>query len=273
MEVLFIILKSMSTIIPIILIIGSLVCMGIIVVRKFPQLSILEVGTVKSEREAKIKRDILIKRLKRLRAERVIKLIQSVTPLLGPFGKRIKKWFLSFYQKILDVEKRHRKLKSVETDETPLKLESLLEEADELVKKDNLKEAEKKYLEVIALDYKNTSSYEGLGEIYLKRREYKEAKETFEFVLKLDPNRPDIYFDLSEAFVSLGDGEKAIENLNKALEFEPNNPKYLDFLIEVGIMSKNYKVCKRALDKLKEVNPENQKIEEFEVRLKGIGRN
>lgn len=246
--------------------------MGVIVVRKLPQLSIVEVETVKSEREAKIKRDILINRLKRLRAERFLKIIQKLTPLLGPFAKRLKTKVLNLYQNFLDLERRHKKAKPAENGEIPSRLEVLLEEADDFVKRENLKEAEKLYLEAIALDYKNIASYEGLGELYLKKREYKEAKETFEFIIKLDSDRPDVYFALAHASVGLGEGDKAIENLNKALEFEPNNPRYLDFLIEVGIMSKNYRISRNALDKLKDVNPENQKIKDFEVRLKGMNR-
>ncbi|NQU83968.1 MAG: tetratricopeptide repeat protein [Parcubacteria group bacterium] len=269
----------MTTTILIILIVGSLIGMGVIVVRKLPQLSIIEVESVKSKREAKIKQDILINRLKRLRAERLVQFIKTVAPLIGPFAKKAKDKFVNLYQGIVDIERKHRRQngkkqesKTIEVEETLSQVEVLLEEADELLKRDNLRDAEKRYLEAISLDYKNVASYEGLGGLYLKKREYKEAKETFEFILKLDPERPDIYFDLAEASVGLGDGNAAIENLSKALELQPNNPKYLDYLIEVGIMSKNYKIVRIALEKLKEVNPDNQKIKEFEMRMKEMGK-
>lgn len=260
----------MGTIIAIILLVISLIGMGVIVVRKFPQLTIVEVESMKSEREAQIKRDILVQRLKRIRYEKFIKFLKTLAPLFGPFGKKIKKSFSNLYQRYLDLEKRHKKA-IIEKKETPSgRLGILIEEARDLTKKEDLSGAEEKYLEAIQLDYKNVDSYEGLGEIYLRKKEYKEAKETFQFVLKLDPDRADIYFDLSQASVGLGEGDKAIEYLEKALEFEPNNPKYLDYLIEVSIMSKNYKSARTTLERLKEVNPENQKIKDFEVRIKTL---
>ncbi|MEA3272092.1 MAG: tetratricopeptide repeat protein, partial [Patescibacteria group bacterium] len=173
-----------------ILIIGSLIGMGYIVVRKLPQLSIVEVESMKSEREAKIKRDILISRLKRFRAEGLIKMLKTMTPFFSPYGKRAKNWFLNLYQKILDLERKQKDVKPAKIGEPSSQIESSLEEADDLMKRDNLREAEKRYLEAIALDYKNLTSYEGLGELYIKKREYKEAKETFEHILKLDPERP-----------------------------------------------------------------------------------
>lgn len=259
-------------IILLILIAGSLIGIGVIVIRKLPQLSIVEVESVKEKREARIKQDILINRLKRLRAEGLIKLVKTIMPVVAPWGKKIKDNFLKIYQKILDLERKYKKGKSVVKEEAPSEVDDILAEAENLKRQENLKEAENLYLEAIKLDYKNVSSYEGLGDLYLKRREYKEAKEIFEHILKLEPERPDIFLVLAESFVGLGDGEGAIESLEKALEIEPNNPKYLDFLIEIGIMSKNYRISKNALERLKEVNPENQKIKDFEVRVKGISR-
>lgn len=251
--------------IAIIAIIISLAGIGIIIFRKFPQLSIIKVETVRSEREAKIKTDILLKRLKRVRSEWILKLLN----LFSPVGRWIKRKAGMARKKVVELEREHvETIKPQEPENLSLKIENLIFEAKELMEEGNYREAEQKFLFAISLDYKNIYSYEGLGELYLKKKEYKEAKETFEFILKLDPSRPDIYFDLARATLGLGETNKTMEHLNKALEFAPNNPKYLDFLVEVSIINNNYKLARNALEKLKDVNPENQKITEFEERIR-----
>jgi tetratricopeptide (TPR) repeat protein len=250
------------------LIIISSGVIGFIIVGKFPQLSIIKVETVKSEREAQTKKNILVKRLKRIRSKWFLGLIK----LLSPLGRIIKSRAIKIYDRALHLEKQYKEMKPKKEAAPDVKLETLLEEAEKLVEDENWKEAEQKYLQAIGLDYKNSASYEGLGDVYLNKKEFKEAKETFEFVAKLNPGKASVYVSLTEAALGLGDIDKAIEYLSTALEIEPNNPKHLDFLIEVGIMGKNYRVARNALDKLREVNPENQKIKDFEIRLKKLGK-
>jgi tetratricopeptide (TPR) repeat protein len=241
---------------------------GFIIVRKFPQLSIIKVETVKSEREARTKKNILIKRLKRIRGKWFVGLVK----VLSPIGRLIKSRAIKIHDRALHLEKQYKEMQPKKEDVSGVKLETLMEEAEKLVEDENWKDAEQKYLQAVSLDYKNPVPYEGLGDVYLNKKEFKEAKETFEFVAKLNPGKASVYVSLTEAALGLGDIEKAIEYLSTALEIEPNNPKHLDFLIEVGIMGKNYRVARNALDKLREVNPENQKIKDFEIRLKEIGK-
>lgn len=250
------------------LIIISSGVIGFIIVRKFPQLSIIKVETVKSEREAQTKKSILIKRLKRVRG----KWFAGIIKFLSPLGRLIKNRVIKIYDRALRLEKQYKEMEPKKTEANAVKVEILLEEAEKLIEEEDWTNAEKKYLQVISHDYKNPVPYEGLGDVYLNKKEFKEAKETFEFVAKLTPGKSSVYVSLTEAALGLGDKEKAIEYLLTALEIEPNNPKHLDFLIEVGIMGKNYRVARNALDKLREVNPENQKIKDFEIRLKELGK-
>lgn len=254
--------------IAIILMSVSFLGIAFIIIRKFPQLAIIKIETVKSEREARTKRNILVKRLKRIRG----KWFAGFVKLLSPIGRLIKNRAVKIYDRALHLEKQYKEMQPKKEAAPAVKIEALLQEAEKFVEDEDWKDAERKYLQAISLDYKNPILYEGLGNVYLHKKEFKEAKETFEFVAKLNPGKATVYISLTEAALGLGDVPKSIEYLNAALEIEPNNPKHLDFLIEVGIMGKNYRVARNALDKLREVNPENQKIKDFEIRLREIGR-
>lgn len=280
-------------IIPLIIIIVCLAGILIIIIKKFPNLTAIDVNTIPSEKEKEKKDEIIKKRFNRV----LLEWKNTINPLIRPIGKWLKVFFKKIYEKIIDLEKAIEKktvLSEEEKKDLAVKIKKMLEEALELVKAGNFSEAEKKYIEIISWDSKSIEAYKALADLYYSQKEYHQAKETLEYVLRLEiaeaktskkrkliesgeispsavSTTSDIatyYFYLGEVNLALKDYETAFKNFKKAVDLEENNPKYLDMLIEVSIIKQNKLMALETLKKLKSVNPDNQKLKEFEERIR-----
>jgi len=265
-----------------------IICLGVIVfiiIKKFPQLKSLDISTVAREKEKATKNKILVDRLKRKTAKGREVLLKGLIPSWAKFSGSLK----NLYQKAQDLEKKYKREETqsvpVGSPEFKKNIDQLLEEAAELYKKEEIEEAEKKYIEIISLAPQAKKAYKGLGDLYFKQKEYKQALETYKFVLKLDLQGSeevtkeedgkeiktfsnsielaDDYVDLGEVAMAMENYKLAVENFKKAVQLEPNNPRNLDLLIEASINVKNKVLAVEALNSLKRINPENQKLKEY----------
>lgn len=277
----------MFNIIPLILILLSLSAIIVIVARKFSVLANLDVESIPAEREARIKEQIIGKRLKR----NFVKYYSKLVRLLLPLGKGISQGFKWSYQKLLDFKENYNQEKA-----SPEKREvgaaTLLSEAEECFKAEKFDEAEDKYIEAIGIDSTNYKAFRCLGQLYSTKKNYVEAKQTLEHAIKLiekelteaelakteatiEGERKEnlnhilalSYYDLSQVVRAQENHEEALKILNKALRIEPNNPKYLDTKFEISIINKDKVNALNAYEKMQEVNPENQKLPELKKQI------
>lgn len=248
----------MSIFIIIALILIALSVIGVIVVRKFPELASMNVDESPREKQRKLKHTIALGRL--LRKAQTMK----QKALLKVSWERVKYVVGESYQKLKIFEEKYK------THTTEAKIKILLKRGQNNVIEDP-ELAEQCFLEVITLDARNLPAYEGLSQIYLARKNFNEAIEILEFLVKLNSGLAGRYlFDLSYALQEAGDKKGAWQHGREALTFEPTNPKYLDFLIEIAILDGHKKEGVDYLQTLIEVNPENAKIEDFKKRLEEI---
>jgi tetratricopeptide (TPR) repeat protein len=296
----------MYNIVPLIIILLCLAVILFIISKKLPLLATFDISSIPKEKEAETRQKIMEKRL-----ERKAKVIYNkISPILKTIGNFFTRKLKDLQGKIKELEEKYKKRTKKEIlmtkedfDNLEKKLESLLTEAEELLKRDDLETAEKKYIEIIGLDPKNISAYRGLGNLYILQKNYDEARQTFEHVLKLNKlddlayaglgriaeekgdlqtakddfiksigikNAAIHYFELAEVCLKMGDLHEAAAHLEGALNLEPNNPKYLDLMLTVGIARKDAELSKKVLARLKEVNPENNKITEFEEKIANL---
>ena len=263
----------MFNIISLVIILVSLGIILAIVVKKLPLLASFDVSENPEEKAAETKDKIMEQRLKRKAKFFLNKFM--------PYGKLLKGGLKERAESLLDKfkgleEKYKKKVKKdvlvtkEEHEDFEQSIDTLLKEADQLTDKEEYEEAEKKYIEILSMDAKNTEAYYGLGWLYFLQRSYEEAKQTYAHILKLDKDNDKAFFALAEVCERIEDFDQAISFLEKALKIEPNNPKYLDLLVKLNIDIKKKEQAKEALKKLKEVNPENQKIKEFEGQIKEL---
>ncbi len=291
---------SAFSIIALVFVIVSAAGIVFILVRKFPQIALINIETISKEREAKIKDELLLQRLRRRRA----RIAEKFSAVLQPFWKLLRYGFLQLQAYAQELERKHRTKKVKQGAESGGSVKSLLSEAQDFLEKEEFEKAEGKFIEVIRLDNKNVEAYRGLGDLYVARRDYQHAKETLEFLIKLGKADSKIYanlgtvareegnleeakadllqsiamesrlagafVDLGLVYQSLGEHEKATEALIRAVEIESANPRNLDLLLEESIIIGNKNLAEDTFVRLREANPENQKLKEFRKRIDEI---
>lgn len=294
------------------IILGIIGLAGIVVIisRKFLSLSLIDVE--KSIPQAKkLKSRIIASRFHRILQAKGKKPKETIKNI----SARIKQLFDKTMDKLLEIEAKTSKAAGAKPAETKIekgkpalkatktetKIYELLNEARRLIKGDNWKQAEGKYIEIIKIDQKNINAYQGLAQLYLDNNKNAEARQILEFLLKLGVEDADTYINfanlaweennLDEAkiyylkalsldgsrvvarvnlglvFNELGDKESAVHQFSAAFELEPKNPRYLDLLLESSIQIGDKDLARKVLQNLKEVNPENQKIDDFKKRI------
>ena len=160
---------------------------------------------------------------------------------------------------------------------------TLMEQAEELANEDRFSEAEKRYIDIIALDSNNLEAYEGLAGIYRTQKEWEQASEVLEYLCKKEreiiettpieelgqlPARfAKHLYELSGVHHVLDNNDKALEEILEAVSLDKNNPKLLDALVEMYVFQKQRLRAERALEQLRRANPENKKLGELEARI------
>jgi tetratricopeptide (TPR) repeat protein len=246
-----------------------------IIGRKIPKLKVLDIQTITEEKESQTKRRIIEERLQRKSAS----LKQKIIVIFKPLVKITTNIFKDISKKINNLEKEYQQA----TIPKHSKISELLEEAGRYIIEEKYDAAEESYIEVIELDSKNILAYQGLGELYLLKKDYKKAKQSLQHALKLLKSKSvrrkpkDSEHLATECLAKMGsidqqEGnlESAINYFRKAVEAEPNNPKYLDLLLKISIILKDKDTAKSTLAALKKADPDNQKLEELEKQVKEI---
>lgn len=238
-----------------------------IIFRKFSILAGLDVNSIPQEQHEQKKDDIAEMRLRRKLENAKNGFLKAWQPL----AKFVVALTSRLHQMMMNLEKKYQAgaesvSEAIEINQQ--KIISLLNEAEELVKGDDLAAAEKKLIEVIGLDHRSLEAYKRLGQIYLTRKEYEHAIESFQHALKLDEKEAAIYGELSEVYGMIDDQEKALMYIKEAVKRDSKNPKYIDAWAEKSITAGDKFSAEQALRKLKKANPENQKIEEYRQTIK-----
>lgn len=251
------------------LVISAVVVIGLLV-RKIPKLRVIDTESSLRSKARKVKEEIIRERLKRLRGPRLSKLIkktQAASRGLSKLGRRS-------VQRLKALEKHYQELKEAPASagqvSDPETIKRMMEEAAELTREGKFGSAEKRYVEIISHDSKNTRAYEELGRLYIKMKQPEQARETFNFILNFQPEDASVMVSLGEIALEERELKNALDYFEQAVELRPKNPKYLDFMIDTAIALEEVEPARRGIDQLTKVNPENKKLEEFEERIKGL---
>ncbi len=257
--------------IPLIIVVVSLVVLVVIILPKASKLKLIKTETLPETHSADVKEAIILQRIDRLRQDK----LKGVNNVIGSAWRNFKNLIKKIYRQVQNLEDQYKKMQAKELREQgkvvePEVIEKLLAEAKELIKEEKFLLAEKKYLEILSHDPKNTKVYEMLGNLYIRMKQPHEARQTFDYILKINPSDASVLTSLGEIAMQEKKYPEAIEYFEQATAKRPYNPKYLDFYIESCIMGQEISKAKQGTERLKEVNPENQKIIEFEKRIKAV---
>lgn len=220
-------------IIPLILIIACIVGILVIIVRKFPQLTSLDVGALPKVQQAEIKKQLELQRFWRAMGRAGAWLKTAIVPLKGVWeiGQKHFRAYVARlqekYEKIAEeAEVKQKNIKNTPRSDSglsttvshPEKVEEWLAKANEHVDRNEFKDAEQCFIEALKLDEKNVEAYRGLGKAYLDVEKYKEAIAIFKFLLKLAPRDDRAFNRLAMAYMGQNKYEDAARALEKAVE-------------------------------------------------------
>lgn len=275
---------------PLVIVIFSLVVIIVIIVRKFPTLASIDISSLPSEQQSRLKKSLLANRLSRKFAG----FLRHVNLFIVPTWRVAKKGIHLAYKKIRELEKYYRlKRKQGYLPDSPNPAElDILKEAGDHFDKSKLEEAEEAYIAIIQHNPTQIDAYEGLVEVYLAQKDYVHAQETLDYLLRLKgksatkgENRKKAgldlptseqqelaihHYELGQVYERNDEREKAMRSYKEAVKLDSNNPKYLDSLIEISILLGNKLLAKKTLDKLKIVNQENTKIRDWQRRIQSL---
>ncbi len=300
----------MFSIIPITLIIVGLAIVILAVVRKFPQLTVLDVDALPEEQDRKKKEKILEERFYRMFAPLKDKVGVHGEKFVDRFMK-VQKVFRDYVNQVADnyrsehSKKTTKQFKQKTHRERAREISGLLDDADELRRGGEFPRAEEMYLKAIGLSPRSVRAYKGLGKIYFAQDKWKEARETFEYVVTLvkDDDVPHAFLgriakaeqkweravkhygkaiaikadmakrhiDLANVYMQMGDKVKeAKAAFQSAFELEQNNPAVIDQIAQFAIKVKDKELAREMIAKLQEVNPQNKKLAELKEKVRGL---
>lgn len=243
----------------------------VVLIRKIPQLRVIDVNALPAERVKQIKEAIIMQRFQRIaskRLDRVTAFFRAIGSLISRLGRRA-------VQRVYAMEQYYKKLQQGlggsdhATDEGTIR--RLMEEAAGFIKDEEYFQAEKRLIEIISHNPKHVKAYEELGDLYLLDKKYAQARETLSFAAKLDPKDASVQVSLGELEQKESNATAAVKRFATAVKLRPHNPRYLDFFIEAAIAAKDAPEARRGVSLLREVNPENQKLADFEQRIAAFG--
>ena len=292
---------TLFMIIPLAIIIVALVVIIAVIARKFPQISSIDVTTIPQEKASQTKNRILLEKLSFQLHNHWRKAGRRLQPLAVTIAKGVKQ----SYHKATELERSYRRRLGPRTikeqQKVDAKTQTLVDQARELLGREEFDQAEKKFIDAIALDHTDVEAYKGLGELYWQQGNLDDARQSFEHVLKLNADSYDAlshlgaiarqkgelptaegyfqktieldsqaavhYLDLADVYKEMGDNDKAFGCLEKAVGLEPNNPRNLDALLDLSILMSKKQEAGEVYARLAVVNPDNQKLSEFAERI------
>lgn len=242
----------------------AMLILFILLIRKFPQLRVVDPSTSRANRSKGLKYELLRQRLSRESEKR----LASARGIVGGPMRALQNAVRGAAGKLQALERSYSaRQKAPHAVLGHAELRALLDEGHKLAEQERYDAAEKKFVEVLSIDPKNKDAYEDIGRMYMRMKELNQAKEAFRHLLKLSRDDASALVSLGEIALLENDAAQAFTYFSRAKNISPNNPRYLDFFIDAAIRKEDVLEATMALDHLRAVNPDNKKIAQFEERI------
>lgn len=279
------------------------VAMIFLVVKHWHEIRLIDPDSIKEEKEKK-KRDELVKeRFKRIQSGKV----EPIKTMYRRFVFSSKTAFHRSYLKLVNLNRfyeqaKHPFAKVAPSQDERVKL--LLDEARSLARDLKWADAEKRYLEILLMDNRNSDAYKGIGLIYLKQKMMPQAKETFEYLLKVkqvddivyaslaeiaafnkDKRQEEIYrmkavqlrprlanrqAELAKFYIEQGAYKEAWPSAKRATDLDPKSAKYQELALECLIEMGEAVDAKRQYDKLRLILDDQPKLAKYKERIEDL---
>ncbi len=255
----------MFNIIPLFLIIISLGVIVVIIARKYPELTLLDLDTIPERKEKQKKKEILTRKANKRSKDKQAKFLDRLTPVQHAW-KKSQTSFRTYVKKLKeDVEESKKPTSNVQTVQHASEAQSTKEETvDSIIKKGRrsldekkFQEAENTFIGIIENDSKHAPAYEGLGDVYAAQQQYDEATETYLYARKLDPQNISLLVKLavlseqSEAWID------AIQYYQEAMLVDDTNHEMFAKLSELLEKANEPQAAYEAISQAVDLHPKH----------------
>jgi len=285
---------------------GAAVCLGLafsVVKKHWSEIRLLDPDSVKEERQRRKRLEMIHRRFDRIRAEQLLpfrRIGRAIGLGASAFQKRLQ-------DRVQGFEATYRAVKNPFTAIAPTtrdRIKTLLSEGRSLARDLKFADAERRYLEILALDTRHVDAYKGLGMIYLKQKLYPQARETFEFLLKLKKTDDAVYAGLAEISEAEGDlvkaemhrekavelgarqpqryaelaefllrqnrGAEALVSAEKVVEREPGSARYIELALEAALAAKDTKRARYWYDRYRLTTEDQQRFQALREKVERL---
>lgn len=285
----------------------AVIALGVICVtlfRHWREIRLINPESIQEERERRKREELIMQRFERMKSDKFGPIAQLAKHAILA-GKTV---FHAAYIKLVRLEKYYNQAKSPFSFIAPSakeRIKTLLDEARSLQRDMKWADAERRYLDVLAMDARNWDAYKGLGLIYLKQKLYPQAKETFDFLLKMkkaddvcyaaladiaeskeewglaedmrkkavdfQPRLANRQAELAQFYLERKLTDKAWIFAKQAAELEPKSAKYLELSLETAILVRDRLEAQKRYDKLRLLSEDRPKLQAFKDKIEGMG--
>jgi len=275
-----------------------------VVFRHWKEIRLLDPGSIQEERERQKRDELILQRFERLTSGKA-------APFKAMFSQTViaaKTAYHAIYLRLVKLEKFYTQAKTpfaFISPSTKDRIKLLLDDARSLARDTKYGEAERRFLEALAIDKHCWDAYKGLGNIYLKQKMYSQSRETFEFLMhrkKADdtafaglaeiaeaerdltraedlrrravefrPRLPQRHAELAEFYVSQGQPEKAWLFAKRASDLDQKSAKYLELSLETAILVGDRAEAQRRYDRFRLLSEDRVKIQAIKKKIDALG--
>ena len=234
-----------------VLALGCLGYAGMLLARRWTELRLLDPLTIKEEQHRTKRESMIRKRFERMREERG----RPFKQLTRATRRKIEQWYEDIAKKLSAIEHAYGSSRTALSSLTPTtheRIKVLIGEARSLMRHLKWADAEKRYLDVLALDPHHVDAYKGLGQIYLKQKLYPQAQETFSFILKMKRADDATYAALAEIEEAAGRLPEAelyrLQAVDLGAKQAHRHAELAQHYLDAGALVKAMSATKRAVD-------------------------
>lgn len=272
---------------------------------QWEKIRLFDPESLKEEQHRQKRAEVIRRRFERMHADRV----QPFKRLGRQMSRAASRSYQSLFERLQAFEAMYKNVKNPLAAMAPStrdRIKMLLSEGRALARDIKYADAERRYLEVLALDGRQADAYKGLGQIYLKQKLYPQAKETFEFLLKIKKADDGVYAGLAEIAEAEGNWgqaetmhQKAVqasprqahrhaelaqyyldrnqpvhakEAIAKALDLEKNSAKYTEVALEIALMRKDLREARLRFDRLRVLSDDQSRFQGWREKIDALER-
>ncbi len=286
-----------------IIILMALITIFVVFWRKRSEIKEDVIVETSKDKQMKVKNKLIEKRLEKRILEGslfVVNKIKSFFEMILVGFKRTRKKIFKIISQYKSINWKQKTKKRIYPNDDNL-IDSLILEAQTLLKKRKIDAAEDKFIKVLEKDSKNIKAYMGLGEIYVIRKDLATAEEAYRYIIKINNKFLDgykelfrvfeltkkwdelknianevlelgheeawVYGMLAKSYKKRGYPEEAEKYFKQAVEIEPQNEKWLNLLIETAILNKDKVIARKAFNTLSQICRDEIKLQGYRDKM------